>query len=80
VLDCAIKGSASLLAGEFSASIHVSTVMSIASRYQTYIRHVPSASIMPSDFASRNAPECDDMSCQMCSFVHRKEDSGVRHV
>jgi hypothetical protein len=41
---------------------------------------VAGVSILPSDFSSRNAPDCDDSSCQICTFVHRTEDSVVRHM
>ncbi|KAK3746301.1 hypothetical protein QZH41_004542 [Actinostola sp. cb2023] len=64
--------------GEFSASPRVSTFLSTVSRYQASVRHVSGAAILPSDFASRNAPICDDATCQVCSFIHRIEDSVVR--
>ena len=35
---------------------------------------------LPSDFASRNAPPCDDPRCQICSFVSQAEDSVVRPI
>ncbi|KAK3714880.1 hypothetical protein QZH41_001881 [Actinostola sp. cb2023] len=67
-----------LCRGEFSASPRVSTFLSTVSRYQASVRHVSGAAILPSDFASRNAPICDDATCQVCSFIHRIEDSVVR--
>lgn len=69
-----------LCRGEFSASPRVSTFLSTASRYQTSIRHVAGSSILPSDFASRNARECDDPTCQICSFVRFAEESTVRQA
>ena len=42
-----------------------------------FVRYVAGAAILPSDFASRNAPECDNPTCQVCSFVQRTEDSVV---
>ena len=33
--------------------------------------------MLPSDFVSRNTPECDNPTCQVCSFVQRTEDSVV---
>lgn len=67
-----------LCRGEFSASPRVSTFLSTASRFQVSVRHVAGAAILPSDFASRNALECEDTSCQVCSFVKRTEESVVR--
>ncbi|KAL2088290.1 hypothetical protein ACEWY4_015189 [Coilia grayii] len=69
-----------LCRGEFSACPRVTTFLSTASRFQVLIRHVAGASILPSDFASRNAPDCDSPTCQICSFVHTTSDTVVRHV
>ena len=66
-----------LCRGEFSSSPRVATFLSTVSRYQASVRHVAGAAILPSDFASRNAPECDNPTCQVCSFVKRTEDSVV---
>ena len=66
-----------LCRGEFSSSPRVATFLSTISRYQASVRHVAGAAILPSDFASRNAPACDNPSCQVCSFVQRTEDSVV---
>ncbi|CAB4001634.1 Retrovirus-related Pol poly from transposon opus [Paramuricea clavata] len=35
-----------------------------ATLYQVLVQHIAGVSILPSDFASRNAPECRDMACQ----------------
>ena len=51
-----------LCRGEFSASPRVSTFLLTVSRYQATVRHIPS------DFASRNAPDYPNPSCQICSF------------
>ncbi|KAL2096322.1 hypothetical protein ACEWY4_008470 [Coilia grayii] len=69
-----------LCRGEFSTSPRVTTFLSTASRFQVLIRHVAGASILPSDFASRNAPDCDSPTCQICSFIHTTSDTVVRHV
>ena len=66
--------------GEFSASPRVLTFLSTASRFSVSIRHVKGSAILPSDHASRNAPECFDPTCQICVFVHQCEDSSVRNV
>lgn len=66
--------------GEFSASPRVSTYLSTVSRFQANVRHVAGAAILPSDFASRNAPDCFDPSCQVCKFITQAEESVVRHL
>ena len=66
--------------GEFSASPRVSTYLSTVSRFQANVRHVAGAAILPSDFASRNAPVCSDSSCQVCKFINQAEESVVRHL
>ena len=35
---------------------------------------------LPSDFASRNTPACDDPRCQVCSIVSNAEDLAVRPI
>lgn len=67
-----------LCRGEFSASPRVSTFLSTASRFQTTIRHVSGAANALSDFSSRNAPECQEPNCQVCTFIQRTEESVVR--
>ena len=67
-----------LCRGEFSASPRVLTFLSTVSRFNTSVRHVSGASILPSDHASRNAVECTEPSCQVCSFVRQCETSVVR--
>ena len=69
-----------LCRGEFSTSPRVLTYLSTASQYHVSIRHVSGASIFQSDHASRNAPECFDSSCQICSFVRQSEAAVVRPV
>ena len=66
--------------GEFSASPRVSIYLSTVSRFQANVRHVAGAAILPSDFASRNAPVCSDSSCQVCKFINQAEESVVRHL
>ena len=66
-----------LCRGEFFSSPCVSTFLSTVSRYQASVRHVAGAAMLPSDFVSRTAPECDNPTCQVCSFVQRTEDSVV---
>ena len=66
-----------LCRGEFSASPRVYTFLSTVSRYQMEIQHVAGASILPSDFACRNTPDCEDMACQGCNFIKTKETSAI---
>ena len=69
-----------LCRGEFSASPRVYTFLSTVSRYQASIQHVAGAAILPSDFASRHAPVCEEPTCQICSFVNQAEIAAVRPV
>ena len=69
-----------LCRGEFSSSRRVSTFLSVESRFQASVRHVSGSAILPSDFSSRNAPPCQDNTCQVCSFIHRTKESVVRQA
>ena len=66
-----------LCRAEFSSSPRVAAFLSTVSRYQASVRHIAGAAILPSDFASRNAPECGNPTCQVCSFFQLTEDSEV---
>lgn len=66
--------------GEFSTSPRVSTFLSTVSRFRVSLRHVSGAAILPTYFSSRNAPACDDPSCQICSFVNTTAQSVVQRV
>ena len=66
--------------GEFSASPRVTSFLTIVSRFQMDIKHLAGSANVPSDFASRNAPTCSDLNCQICSFILRTEDSVVRAI
>ena len=50
----------------------------LVSRYQLSVRHVVGTAILPSDLASRNAPDCDEPTCQVCTFVPESMNSVVR--
>ena len=56
------------------------TYLSTVSRYQCDVKHVSGSDNMFSDFQSRNAPDCDNPTCQVCMFVTRLESSVVRSV
>ena len=47
-----------LCRGEFSTSPHIISFLTIVNRYQVTIQHLAGTINMPSDFTSRNAPEC----------------------
>ena len=64
--------------GEFSASPRVTSFLSVVSRYQIDVQHLAGSANIPSDFSSRNAPECCNPQCQICSFISTTEDSVVR--
>ena len=66
-----------LCRAEFSSSPRIATFLCTVSRYQASVRRFAGAAILPSGFASRNAPECDNPTCQVCSFVQSTKDSMV---
>ncbi|KAH3874557.1 hypothetical protein DPMN_037803 [Dreissena polymorpha] len=67
-----------LCRGEFSSSPRVTSFLSTVSRYGVNLRHLAGSVNLPSDFASRNAPECTSQNCQICKFIIETEDSVVR--
>ena len=69
-----------LCRGEFSNSPRVSTFLSVVSRYQAVIHQLAGSANILSDFSSRNAPDCEYDSCQVCSFISRTDDSVIRQV
>ena len=69
-----------LCRGEFSASPRVTSFLTTVSRYQVSLQHLAGKANLPSDFTSRNAPDCNEPNCQICTFVHDMGDSVVRGV
>ena len=69
-----------LCRGEFSASPRVTSFLTTVSRYQVHLQHLAGRANLPSDFTSRNTPDCSEPNCQICNFVHEMEDSVVRNV
>ena len=67
-----------LCRGEFSASLRVTSFLTTVSRYQVSLQHLAGNANLQSDFASRNAPDCTENHCQICSFIHETENSVVR--
>lgn len=69
-----------LCRGEFSNSPRVATYLSSASQFQVDIKHLAGSANLPTDFASRNAAECFEPHCQVCSFIRDAEESVVRDI
>ncbi|XP_062616881.1 uncharacterized protein LOC134278595 [Saccostrea cucullata] len=67
-----------LCRGKFSSSPRVTSSLSTVSRYQVDLQHLAGSANIPSDFASRNAAEWENPSCQICNFIIQMEDSVVR--
>ena len=59
-----------LCTGHFSASARVSTFLSTLSSHNVQVLHIPGKNNTSSDFSSRHPRECNDESCQVCSFVN----------
>ena len=66
-----------LYRGQFSTSLRMATFLAAASRYQIKIIHLGAKANYLSDFLSRNAAECSDLNCQICSFVEDLASSVV---
>jgi len=69
-----------LLRGNFSHSNRLTTFLSAASRFNAQLQHLDGSVNVPSDFQSRNAAECFDTSCQICSFVNNLQSASVLKV
>ena len=69
-----------LLRGEFSTSARVATFLSTLSEYNVELQHLKGKANLPSDFQSRNPPECSSKSCQICKFIDDTSDSVVRKI
>ena len=67
-----------LCRGEFSLSPRVSTFLTAVSRYQAIVKHIAGTANLLSDHASRNAPQCHEQSCQLCTFITKMESCVVR--
>ena len=66
--------------GEFSTSARVSTFLTTVSRYQVSLCHLSGSANLPSDFTCRNAPDCDNLNCQVHSFVVQLEGSTANAI
>lgn len=66
-----------LCRGEFSASPRITTFLSAVARYGVLVCHLKGSVNLVSDFVSRNAPPCDNPSCQICHFISEMASSAV---
>ena len=64
--------------GQFSSSSRVSTFLSTISRYNVFLAHMKGSENVYSDYASRNAVNCTQKRCQICTFVAEVGDSVIR--
>ena len=69
-----------LCRGEFSASARLSSFLSTVSRYQAKVLHIPGASNLPSDYASRHPLKCNSKACTICKFVAESMEEVVQSV
>ena len=69
-----------MIRGEFSTSARVATFMSVLSDFKVDVQHIKGSDNLPSDFQSRNPPECNSPYCQICKFLDECSDSAVRNV
>ena len=60
-----------LCRGEFSASPRVTSFLTTVSRYQVSLQHLAGKANLPSDFTSRNAPNCSESTCQIGNLCPR---------
>ena len=69
-----------MLRGKFSSSSRVATFMAVLSEYNVELQHISGSVNLPSDYMSRNPPECTDSDCQICKFVSESDDVVVKAV
>ncbi len=69
-----------LVRGEFSTSARVATFMSTLSEYPVDVQHISGVDNLPSDFHSRNPPQCESPSCQICKFIADSDQIVVQLV
>ena len=69
-----------MLRGQFSSSSRVVSFMSVLSEYNVELQHISGSVNLPSDYQSRNPPDCLNSSCQICKFVAESDDVVVKMV
>ena len=67
-----------LCKGQFSTSSRVVTFISVLCRYNIHVMHIKGSTNIYADYASRNAAECSDKQCQVCSYIESTTNSVVR--
>lgn len=65
--------------GKFPNSLRIQTFIYTVSRLDVSIRHVSIAAILPTEFASRNAPDCNNPDCQVCN-IRFNQKATVGHI
>ena len=76
-LPC-VQAFGKLRKGEFSSSARVSTFLSVLCRFNIQLCHLKGSENTYADFASRNAEECGDKRCQVCTFINNSMESVIR--
>ena len=66
--------------GQFSTSTRVATFMSTLAEFNVEVQHISGIQNLPSDYQSRNPPECVSPSCQICAFVEETREGVVRSI
>ena len=69
-----------MLRGEFSTSARIATFLSTLSQFNIELQHLKGSMNLPSDFISRNPPECDSKACQICSFIQDMGEIVVKNI
>ena len=73
-----VQAFAKLQRGQFSSSARVSTFLSTLSRYNVHLSHLKGKENIYSDYVSRNAVQCDQKRCQICTYIAEVGESVVR--
>ena len=69
-----------MLRGQFSSSARVTSFMSTLTGYDVEVQHISGAVNLPSDYQSRNPPQCDNANCQICKSVAESDDVVVKTI
>ena len=66
--------------GEYSASSRLTTFLSAVSRFGVEVKHIQGSSNVLADYISRNPVPCNEVKCQICSFIKDSMESVVAAV
>jgi hypothetical protein len=75
-----VQAWAKMQRGQFSSSARVATFMSVLTGYNVELQHISGSVNLPSDYQSRNPPQCDNTACQVCKFVAESDDVVVKTI